>query len=239
MANSQRILNKRVGYDQVSYDSVLNAPLNQQLNMHSVDLLNGTNNNMQVGFATSLNPMKYALYSYVGGVATLLTVPGSLIPATIGDGFILQSTDLTGLIAYNVTAAATGAPVYAYEYWDGTAYQPLTPIIIPALATVGKVALVFKSPHQWVPGNDGAVVGLDPAQYTLRVTATTAPTTPLDIDAFLVGKVLVVRNVEGLQALEQSYGQNQLLLAQSEGIIPIFEVADPKNVAECSYRINP
>jgi len=237
--NRDNIKVKRIAYPNQSFDSALTAPAEKQLLISSIAAINGSVANMAIGLGYSSTRAGWQIEVTLGGVPVDETaniqagVPTIILGQTIGDQSLIRSKDLFGLLSFNVSQIETGAPAYAYEYWDGSAFVALPLINIPFYTAVGQQNLVFAPPVDWARDAEDL--------YAIRVRVTTAPTQDVMIDALKVCELLAYREFvppkgELLLRFEEP---KQLLLQQGEEIIPFFAFSSTSNTMETSYQINP
>lgn len=98
----------------------------------------------------------------------------AIFTTTNNDGFLIQSQNKFNLIAFLVSQAESGSPVYTYQYFNGTAYSTLTTIAVPAAYSAGKKVVAFNAPLDWATGSSAAVGGELTGYYSILVRATTA-----------------------------------------------------------------
>jgi hypothetical protein len=104
----------------------------------------------------------------------------TIFTTTNNDGFLAYGILPFNRLSLTVSQAATGAPVYTYEYWNGSAWTALSGVSAPTLTATGSTTLSFNIPSNWAVG-DGTEGGGNNAYYAIRVLATTAPTTAVQI----------------------------------------------------------
>lgn len=107
----------------------------------------------------------------------------SIFTTTNNDGFLAYGIQQFNKLTFTVSQAATGSPVYTYEYWNGSAWTALTGVTAPDLTTTGSNDLTFNIPSNWAVG-DGTEGGGNNAYYAIRVLATTAPTTAVQVTSW-------------------------------------------------------
>jgi hypothetical protein len=234
----------RVGYDDISGPAILLAPSNQQLMVREVACVNGTGAAMQVGIANSMNYTHAAIYTLQGGVATAVspivnanngTYTAQGFTTTANDGLLIQGMIRFGMLYYSLNVAATGSPVFSYEYWNGSAWIAFTPIIDKGFSATGAGFMVFSPSYKWAKGT-GGYAGLNANYYTIRLRATTASGTAGTLSQIQLSRVLTLRQTEALQALQMSFEIQELFLNQGEGIVPIFENQSPLHTVEYVYK---
>lgn len=242
--NRQNLLVNRVAYPGQSFDAALAAPSNKQLLITSINAVNGSPAKNDLGIGYTVNSTQWKLYtSQVAVVDVTSTIQSGavvdLFTTTNGEGFIIQAKDVFGMLAFNLSQAQTGSPVYTYEYWDGSSWQPLQLLASPDYATLGHTQVVFEIPLDWAIG-DAGIPQLDDQLYSMRILATTAPATAVQADSMKMAVLLAYREALLSKAeLEVNFDTRQFLLQQGEEIIGFFAVADSKNVMEVTYQLNP
>lgn len=116
--------------------------------------------------------------TWVNGTTTYAAVASGyydLDTLTNGDGHIVSDVAQFGAVTYVIQQATTGgAPVYAYEYWNG-AWTALGGVSAPTFTAFGVTQLRFTVPGDWVVGGSGT--GVPAGSFNIRVRATTAPGT--------------------------------------------------------------
>lgn len=220
------------------------VPASQQLLVENVRLYNGAATDNIMGIFHSISTSQFKLYKLLSGVASEFTSTVqagsavSIFNTTNNDGFLVQSKEKFHMIAFNISQAQTGSPVYAYKYWNGSSFTALTLINTPVYSGAGIQAVVFNAPIDWAVGNGGT--GADSALYTIEVIATTAPSQAVQINSLKVGKMLEFsHNVAQSARLSINFETQSYLLQASETIIPFFSYTNASNRLEITYKINP
>ena len=108
-----------------------------------------------------------------------------IFTTTNNDGFLVYGVNTFDKITFTISQIQTGAPVYTYEFWNGTIWTALTMTTTPVYTATGSVFAAFNIPSTWVPG-DGTEVGGNVLYYTIRVLATTAPGQAVKITSLTV-----------------------------------------------------
>ncbi len=111
-----------------------------------------------------------------------------LTTTTNNDGHIVGDTAQFGAVNYVVSQVQTGAPVFAYEYWNG-AWTALSGVSAPSFTALGLTQLRFTVPGDWVVGGSGT--GVPAGNFNIRVRATTAPTQAVQGRGSLINKATV------------------------------------------------
>lgn len=235
--NRQSLQVARTAYPNQSVDAALEAQESQQLLVHSIEATNGSASANNLAIVHSM-PNGLVVKRDLGGTvsdisASLATgTATTLIGTTNNDEFTVGSPEKFGLIALTVSQAATGSPVYTYEYWNGSGWTALTLVEMPVLSVTGKKAFFFHPPLDWALNSDTI--------YSVKVTATTAPGTAIQATALKVGKVLAYsEGVLSRATLQVRFETRQLLLQQGEEIMGFFAYAATANTMEASYQISP
>jgi hypothetical protein len=109
----------------------------------------------------------------------------TIYTTTNNDGYLAYGVNPFNKITFVVSQASTGAPVYTYEYWNGSAWTAFTPTTLPTFTATGTTSLIFDAPSAWAAG-DGTEVGGSVLYYTIRALATTAPATAVQITSMTV-----------------------------------------------------
>jgi hypothetical protein len=109
----------------------------------------------------------------------------TLFTTTNNDGFLAYGVNPFNKITFTISQAATGAPVYTYEYWNGSAWTALTLTTTPTYTAAGSTFLAFTAPSDWAAG-DGTEVAGNTAYYAIRALATTAPATAVQATSMTV-----------------------------------------------------
>ena len=109
----------------------------------------------------------------------------TIYTTTNNDGYLAYGVNPFNKITFVVSQASTGAPVYTYEYWNGSAWTAFTPTTLPDFTTTGTTSLIFTAPSAWAAG-DGTEVGGSVLYYAIRALATTAPGTAVQITSMTV-----------------------------------------------------
>lgn len=109
----------------------------------------------------------------------------TIFTTTNNDGFLAYGVLPFNKLTMTISQAQSGAPVYTYEYWNGSAWAALTTNAVPDYTTLGSDTLEFNIPSNWAAG-DGSEVGGSTSYYTIRALATTAPGTAVQITSLMV-----------------------------------------------------
>jgi hypothetical protein len=240
------------GYDQRGKAAVVSPGDSQQLLLHAVTLQNRSGAAMDMGVgvrlsATSDNGFKFGTLVALAdpqltdaSVAIAAGTAQNIFTTTVNNGFLVQAKSRFSLIGLTISQVQTGAPVYAYEYWNGSAWTALPDMIAtPVYTSTTDIWIVFSPPRDWVTGGD-ATTGVSSGYYAVRVRATTAPGQIVKANAIWVAKFLhfqadVASN--GCLSLVASYDLGApIVLDALEGILPYFETATAANLVTARYQ---
>lgn len=158
---------------------------------------------------------------------------------TNNDGFIIGSNLKFNLIGMTVSQAQAGAPVYAYEYWNGSAWTVIPAGAIketPASFTVADQFIVFQAPHDWAKGGSGT--GVDQTRYNIRMRATTAPSTAVIASVLWIGTSIAMKeSLANNTKFSIDQVNTELVLPGGCGLLPYFGgTASAANMVEARYR---
>jgi hypothetical protein len=248
MSNKKNVLPDVKAYPDVAYDSVVNVPSNKQLALFTAKVTNKSGSAIDLGLLVKLATTRWQFYTIVGGTATNATsaiqsgATTTIDTTTIGDGFLFACDKLFGLVGLLVSQAPTGAPVYTYQYYNGTTWATLTTLAVPAYGT-GKNYIVFMPPIDWVPGFT-TYTGLTQTQYTIRMVTTTAPTQAIQVANASGSSVWSGQFLDYLPAVANNgqiictYPQTRPIWFEGgEGLMPYFGTANSANVVMVDYAI--
>lgn len=242
IGNRQQLQIVSSGYSSNGYESVVTAPTNQQLLVHSFSAANGSSGARDLGLGIKFANGNWDLWRLAAtDVEETDNIQNgtdvNLFSTTNNDGFMIQAKEKFSLAMFNVSQAETGAPVYTYEYYNGSTWSTLTLRNIIDYTTTGKKVIAFSPPIDWVVG-DGSEGGASDL-YSVRVLATTAPSQAVQADSMFVAKFIVYReDVPAKGQLQVVFDTRPLLLEQGETLVPYFESTSAGNVVEASYQFN-
>jgi len=168
----------------------------------------------------------------------------ALFTTTNNDGFAVQCLDKFGIVGIDQTTASSGgSPVFAYAYWNGSSYATLTTVEVPTYtASAGERTIAFVPPIDWAVNSGQAVTdGLTAGYYSIRVIATTAPSSAGGSAATLwVGRLYDfkanVSDTAVLNAIPEDSDRG-IVLQGGESIIPYFGTANANNSVSVRYSI--
>ena len=218
-----------------------------QVRLVSARVINNSGSTSDIGlfqkFGSSFNFLSATASAATDITASLLAGNTDTIIATaINDGFLVGSKNQFNLIGLFLMQAQTGAPVYAFEYWNGTAWTALNTIAAPtAFSNVTtETLIVFGSPVDWAVGATG-LTGLDPSQFYIRVIATTATTQAVTANSVWVASMLdFMPSALTGSSLYWSVENKDLALgfSGSDGLLPYFATAGAKNLVTGQYIVH-
>lgn len=241
--NRENLLTKHVGYAAICTNSALSAPAGMQLLIHTLHAYNNSGSTADIGVAKQFDPIQWKLWQITASITDVSATVKAASAVTLFDttnshGFVIQAKKPFGLLTFNISQAQTGAPVYTYEYWNGSTWTTLVKQETPVYTATGQMQLAFNAPSDWAIGS--GVTGADTDKYSLRILASTAPGTAVKIDSLALASWIGFRKSigSGLQ-LQILFKTRPLLLESNEAILPYFSVASGNNSVEVAYQNNP
>jgi hypothetical protein len=121
-----------------------------------------------------------------------------LSTVSANDGYLVGGERPFAEVVLSLPTAASGGGIYAYSYWNGTAWIPFTPDILPVLTATGITRFTFSFPTSNWPRSTppGTFTSLaQPSLYWIRVLATTPPATAAVTNAlFAYDSVIAARS---------------------------------------------
>lgn len=242
--NNQYLQSSSTAYTDQGLTAAYSAPSNNQLLVYSASAFNGIAGENSIGLFHSVATPDFKLYKLLAAGDTDFTstiqagTPVSIFNTTNNDGCLFQSKEKFNMIAFNISQASTGSPVFTYKYWNGSSYATLTLLNTPAYSATGIQVIVFNAPTDWVVG-DGSE-DADSTLYSIQVISTTAPSQAVQINSLKVGKMLKygVGILEG-GSVSLNFEDQPYLLQVGETIIPFFSYTSASNRLEITYKINP
>lgn len=248
MSKWSPLLSFHSGYATKGQTAVLTPATGSQLKLHSVKLHNRSGGAIDAGLMIKLADGSWEAGKVIAADTPDYTEQTTQIQAgtatniftlTNNDGFLVQADRPFDMIGMVVSQAQTGAPVYTYEYFDGTAYQTLTTVSVPTSYSAGAQYIVFPSPAGWSPGTTAAVGG-DSALYSILVRATTAPTQIVKITSLWVAKFLCFQEALADNAtISLDFDEQLPFVAESgEGLLPYFGTASANNIVSGFYQVS-
>lgn len=202
---------------------------NQQIYTYNARAFNNTGSAQNVGICR--NHQAYKVWTLVGSTYTdqSASVSGGIVAFTTtnNDGILIQDSRRFNLLGLTISAASGGG-TYLYQYWTGAAFATLTTLEVPVYSATGDVWIVWQAPSDWVIGGPTA---LDQDKYTIKVSATTHPTTAVSITASWVAEFLeFYMNAPSNSAVQLSFPDTKpYLLNGGEGLFPYYATAGATN----------
>lgn len=245
VGNRYNIKTFQKAYPTAGTDSFKLVSSNAQIFLHSFLAYNANSLSTDLGLAIAMAPTAWKLYT-----ANVNTGPGtdstaaiqagtatSIFTTVSNQGFLVESPKQFGYLTFTLSQAETGAPVYSYQYWNGSAWTTLNVSQTPVYTSTGVVHVTFNPPVDWATGDGG--LGANTG-YSVRVRATTAPTQAVKATSLRVGYWLCYR--KGMAAGSQvavSFDMHPLLLESGEALAPYFSTAYNYNAIEAAYQQAP
>lgn len=238
VGNRNNIIVYNRGYSTAGAVQLPLSPTSQQVMLHSYALYNANTAASDVGLGISMSSAESFFYTVAAGVATQQSVQSSstvsLFTTSANSGILLEGRVPFGYIIMNLSQAQTGSPVYAYQYWNGTAWATLTTTLNTSYSSTGFVYITFKAPADWVPGDGGLTAN---NFYSVRVLATTAPSQAVQGSGVVVAKwISYQEQLSGGARLQATFSTRPILLEGSESLAPFFQTAFVQNAVEASYQ---
>jgi len=233
------------GYEQVAKAAVAAPSSGGIIRVFAALAINRSGGDADVGWCRKLAPEAWKFGTVLDASTPDLTNATATIQAasavsifttTANSGFLVQSAKKFGLIGLTLSQAQTGSPVYAFEYWNGSAWTALTTIKTPVFSAAADIVLAFAPPRDWAFG-EVATVGVDSDKYAIRVRATTAPGQAVIATAAWVSQFITFQpGLPDLSKYSLNVGYDYPLdLEGKEELHPYFSVASASNIAEGEY----
>lgn len=202
---------------------------------------NNSTATLSVGICRLINPLgdQFRLWTLQSGVYAEVTksvaAGKNLFTTSDNDGFIFQSSRRIGLIGFTISSAsAVGAFTYTYSN-TATTFATVTTIENPTdYSATGSNYVVFRPPSDWVTGGNAS---LDQNMYSLKLLATTHPTTAVAINEVWMGEFLdLYSGVTNNSAVQISFPDSKPFTLQAgEGLFPYFSTAHAANAFGSYY----
>ncbi len=244
MGAYQRLQLVSSAYSDQSLTAAYIPPSNEQLEVHSARAVNSSVAENAVGLFHTVTNEHFKLWKLLAAADAEFTdtiQAGSAVAifnTVNNDGCLFQAKEKFNIIAFNISQAETGSPVYTYKYYNGSGYTTLSLLNTPSYSATGIQVILFEAPVDWVVG-DGSE-GADSELFSIQVISTTAPSQAVQINSLKLGKMLSYNDsVEPSGALEVNFEDQPLLLQVGESILPFFSYTDPANRLELAYKVSP
>lgn len=238
----QRLLS----YPEAGKTALISAAQGRQLKVYGCYVANRAGASQDVGIAKLLALQDNALVGTVSDASapdltdqTAAFIAGSSVDVfttVADDGFLVQAKNPFHLIGLTLTQAATGSPVYAYEYFNGAAFVAIPMLATPNLTTIGDKLFLFAGPPDWAVGGP-AGVGVTAGMYAIRIRATTAGGQAVKANATWVGELLAFQGDmpnNGVLGFSSPYEAAELLESR-ESLIPYYSVPSANNFVTVRY----
>lgn len=237
-----------VSYPEKGKTALVSVASSKQIHLHALTLMNRSGGAINTGLLIKYNNARWKIGSLIaantpdyttdlttavqGGSAT------TILTLTNNDGFLVSSDKPFSYFGYTVSTAESGAPVYTYQYYNGSAYTNLTTIELGGYASTGDKTIAFQSPVDWAVGTTAAVGGPS-TQYNLKVIASTAPGTAVQITNGWVARFLkfqeaLADNSNLVLTFDNDY---PLVLEGGEAPMPYFGTASADNAVDGQYAV--
>jgi hypothetical protein len=239
------------GYSQNCKSPVIAPPTGKQLNFYSAKVLNQSGGAIDAGICKNFALANWKLYKYTAagnptGIDYTAAIQGggsvNIFDTTVNDGFLVGANVPFNIIGLTLAQAQTGAPVYTYNYFNGTAWTTLTLQATPVYTSTGDILIVLPSPQDWAPGTPSpSTSGVDQSKYYIFVSATTAPSQVVQANAAWVCEFLDFQSqLANNTAFDFRVFDSVLpiVLSGTESILPYFGgTANVKNMMRVVYSV--
>jgi hypothetical protein len=237
-----------IAYGTKGKAGVIGGSASKQVAVFNATATNNSGGAINVGICRKFNMMagsggNFRLWQYVAvgptytdvGATVLAGTASTVFTTTNNDGFVFQEKRPFGMLAFTISQAGTGSPVYTYKYWNGASYASLTTLEVPSYAATGDVWVVFQPPSDWVPGG----TSVDSDKYSIFVQATTANGTAVKVNAIWAAELVTLyQAVANNAAVQVSFPDSKpFLLEGGEDFIPYFATASSANTASAFYAL--
>ena len=235
-------------YSEKGKTALVSLASTKQLHVHALTLMNRSGGAANCGLLIKYNNARWKIGTLIAANTpdyttdvTSLIQGGSattIVTTTNNDGYLISADKPFSYFGYTVSQAESGAPVYTYQYYNGTAYTNLTSIELGGYASTGDKTIAFQSPIDWAVGTTAAVGG-PTTQYNLKVIASTAPGTAIQINNAWVARFMKFQ--EGLadnSNLVLTFDNDfPLVLEGGESVMPYFGTASADNAVDGQYAV--
>lgn len=243
-----------IKFGNVAKDQVLSqptSPLKERLVIGSVEVGNSSGSDAPCGFGLEQQDAMWLAGQWDDSASASYTDDTTdaqdsgaddfaLFTLTNDDGFVVQSDREFNIVGITVSTAEAGSPVYAYKYWNGSAWTALTTLAAPDYSGAGDTYLTFLKPHDWaaLESSDTPVAtdGLTAGKYAILAQATTAPTTaPLATELWAVELIDYVEAVGDGKSITL-LANGEIKMPHSGPIVPYCGTADDDNWINIEFR---
>lgn len=236
MANPRYIQNFALSYPSMHKLSVVSASSGKQILLQSFSAYNNSSGTCDVSLNVNTDPTKTELYSHLGVALNLSSFNLFTANAT---GVIVRSSKPFNMFAFQVsTAQATGGFTFSVEYWNGSAWTAVASSLkVTSFTSTGEDAVLWNTPVDWAKDTNlgSATVG----KYSIRILATSVPSTTVVATTGYVAYFLMFRNIYSNNFLQAYWLKDmEVLLEANESLGAYFSVPFAKNSVEVTYRFN-
>lgn len=238
-----------LGYNTNGKADVISPGASKQLHVYNAKAHQRTGGAVDVGILKKLSTASWKFYTITAASTPDALEVTSTIQAgtavtifttTNNDGYLMSARQRFNMIGFNIAnEIAAGAPVFSYQYYNGSAYTTLTTTAVPTYTATGTALVVFNAPTDWVVGTTAAVGG-DSSNYNILVRATTAGSDTATADSAWVGQFLDFQEgVADNGSLELNLNIDRpLILDGNEAVYPYFGgTANALNTMRVLYSI--
>ncbi len=219
----------------MSLTAPFTPPASGQLQVHAVGLMNGSAASGLCGVFNSVSTTLFKVYTVQASTVDVTTTiqAGTAIstfPTTNNYGIILSSTTPFQGVAFQVSQASTGTPIYTYEYWNGSAWVALVNENTPVQSTISIQALIFQAPTGWAIDANNF--------YSIRLLGATAPSTAVQWNSIKILRLIKMAELSPMSVLDVDLNSDPILLQGSETIIPFFAYTSTHNRIDLYFKTN-
>ena len=225
-------------YSEKGKSNVLSVQ-SQGLGIFNVRVQNRSGDALSAGILRKLRSTDHAFYALNSSVYTEISISGSgteIFDTTNNNGFLIQSTKKFHLVGMTVsTANGSTAGVYAYKYWDGSAFQTVSTVEVPTdYKSTGDAYVVAIPDYDWTVGGP---TGTNGSKFSVLIQHTTAPAAAVEIDDIWLGQFLSFEDsLADNSSMQIAMGQAPLEIEAGEGLFPYFGTAAAGNLMEVFYE---
>ena len=243
IGNRSSIKLAQVGYPTQGQAALTLVPSNDRILLHSYSAFNAGGAACDVGLGIAFGAYAWKLYQYPNGTGIDVTAAiqagtaTNIFDTTTNHGFMVECSHPFGYLAFNLTQAQSGSPVYVYEYWNGTAWTTLNLNNTPVYTGTGYAYVIFNPPVDWVQGDNGLGVNTG---YAMRARASTAGGQAVTATSLRVARWIAYNNATPVESrFEAIFDTHAYILDSGEAIAPYFSTANNENAVEISFQVAP
>lgn len=231
----------------IAKTAIVTPATGKQLHLFAARVHNRSGGALDLGIMKKLSNDAWKLWGIVAAdtpdatdrTAAIQTGTATNLATTVdSSGFLIQGKKKFNCLSFNVSTGEVGSPVYTYLYWNGSSYTTLTTITVPTAYTTGEKVILFLIPSDWVVGTDAGTGG-DSDKYSIKMVATTAPSTAMKANSLVVGQIIdftegVADNGELVWKCPADF---PLQLDGGEGLLPYCSASSTANAFSATYAI--